>query len=72
MNVSRFILLLLRCIISLIVESMKEYENSGDLDENGIPLSSEWSKQSYMLAALRDCVREIENSFKEEDKNENK
>ena len=39
---------------------MKEMEKSSDLDADGIPLSDEYGKQGYVLAALRDVCKNLE------------
>ena len=56
MSLSKFIYLLLQAIIKILIESMKVYESSGDLDSDGVPLDSEYGHQSFLLALLRDCV----------------
>ena len=70
MTLSKFILELLQFIACLLVNSMRTYENSGDVDADGIPFSKEYYTQSFLLAALRDCVREVSNAIKESEEDE--
>lgn len=62
---TKFILIFLRAVIDVIVVSMREFEASSDKDSDGLPLSSDWETQSFLLASLRDIVSECENSINE-------
>lgn len=61
MTISIFILRLLQAICTILVDSMKIYEKVGDCDADGIPVSSEYDRQAFLLASLRDTCKEIEN-----------
>lgn len=64
---TKWILIILKSLIQIVLDSMKEMENSGDVDADGVPLSEEYDKQGFILACLRDIV----NVFNENE-NENK
>lgn len=57
---SKWILIILKSLIQIVLDSMKEMEQSGDVDADGVPLSDEYVKQGFILASLRDVVSEIE------------
>lgn len=57
---TKFVLIFLKAVISVLLESLKEIEDVGDKDADGIPVSVEWQEQTYLLAALRTAVHCIE------------
>lgn len=65
MKLSYFILKLLQFIVDTLVISLKRYEDISELDSDGIPLSPEWERQSFLLSLLRDTVSNFENAIKE-------
>lgn len=67
MSVSKFVILLLEAIVKIILSSMKKYEDSGSLDADGIPLDSEYGKQSFLLAVLRDSIKGYKQACKDDD-----
>lgn len=73
MKLSYFILKLLQFIVDTLVISLKRYEDISELDADGIPLSPEWERQSFLLSLLRDTVSNFENAIKEkiEDEKQN-
>lgn len=56
---TKWILIILKSLIQIVLDSMKEMENSGDVDADGVPLSKEYDKQGFILASLRDIVKTI-------------
>lgn len=64
---SKWILIILKSLIQIVLDSMQEMEKSGDVDADGVPLSKEYDTQGFILASLRDIVNTIN-----EDENENK
>lgn len=61
---TKWILIILKSLIQIVLDSMKEMEQSGDVDADGVPLSDEYGKQGFILASLRDVVSEIEENEK--------
>ena len=61
---TKWILIILKSLIQIVLDSMKEIENSGEVDADGVPLSDEYGKQGFILASLRDVVSEIEENEK--------
>lgn len=61
---TKWILIILKSLIQIVLDSMKEMENSGDVDADGVPLCDEYGKQGFVLASLRDVVKEIEENEK--------
>lgn len=56
---TKWILIILKSLIQIVLDSMKEMENGGDVDADGVPLSKEYDKQGFILASLRDIVKTI-------------
>lgn len=65
---TKWILIILKSLIQIILDSMKEMEKSGDLDADGVPLSDEYDKQGFILASLRDIVSDIQFNCDENEK----
>lgn len=61
---TKWILIILKSLIQIVLDSMKEMEQSGDVDADGVPLSDEYGKQGFILASLRDVVLKIEENEK--------
>lgn len=57
----KFILVFLKAIISVILESMRDMELRGDADADGVPLDAEYEKLGFVLASLRTIIKEFEN-----------
>ena len=57
----KFILVFLKAIISVILESMRDMELQGDVDADGVPLDSEYEKLGFVLSSLRTITKEFEN-----------
>ena len=55
---TKFILLLLKAFINLLVEVMRESEK--DVDADGIPFDSEYEEKGYLLAMLCDVQTKME------------
>lgn len=65
---TKWILIILRSLIQVIIDSMMEMEKSGDVDADGVPLSEEYDKQGFILASLRDIVSDIQFNTEENEK----
>lgn len=63
---TKWILIILKSLIQIVLDSMKEMENSGDVDADGVPLSKEYDRQGFILASLRDIVNAINENENEE------
>lgn len=63
---TKWILIILKSLIQIILDSMQEMEKSGDVDADGVPLSKEYDLQGYILASLRDIVKTITENENEE------
>ena len=63
---TKWILIILKSLIQIVLDSMKEMEQSGDVDTDGVPLNEEYDKQGYILAALRDIVKSLNDYENEE------
>lgn len=61
----KWILIILKSLIQIVLDSMEDMENSGDVDAYGVPLSDEYDKQGFILASLRDVVSKFENENEE-------
>ena len=57
---TKWILIILKSLIQIVLDSMKEMESSGDVDADGVPLSDEYGKQGFILASLRDVIKKLE------------
>lgn len=57
---TKWILIILKSLIQIVLDSMKEMENSGDVDADGVPLSDEYGMQGFILASLRDVIKKLE------------
>lgn len=62
MTLSKFIIKLLGFLVEVLVDSCQSYESDSDCDADGIPLSEEYERQSFLLAAIRDCLKCIESA----------
>lgn len=65
---TKWILIILKSLIQVILDSMKEMEQIGDVDSDGVPLSEEYDKQGFILASLRDIVSDIQLNSDENEK----
>lgn len=57
---TKFILIFLKAVIQVLLESVSELEKNDEKDCDGLPLSDEWNEQTYMLASLRSLCKVIE------------
>lgn len=62
MSLSKFVIKLLGFLIEILVESCEYYEKETDCDADGIPFSEEYERQSFLLAAIRDCIKCVESA----------
>lgn len=62
----KYLLFGLKCLIDLCVLMMKDYEENGNLDPDGVPMESDYGKLSYILATFRDCYSETKKAIENE------
>lgn len=60
---TKWILIILKALITIVLDSMHEIEQSGDKDADGVPLSKEYDVQGYILASLRDIQTFVEQNL---------
>lgn len=65
---TKWILIILKSLIQVILDSMKEMEHSGDVDADGVPLSDEYCKQGFILASLREILSYVESNDESNEK----
>lgn len=57
----KYILIFLQAVIDIVLATMRDMEQSGDVDADGVPLDSDYNKFGFVLASLRDIKKEFEN-----------
>lgn len=65
MNVSKIVLVLVKALIEILLESMKHDEKN--LDPDGMPLNlEEYDRCGFLLASFRDIQNSFDDNFKED------
>lgn len=65
MKISKVILVLLKALVEILLMSLKDLEQSGNVDADGIPLDADYDRQRFLLASIRDTIKSYD------DENEN-
>lgn len=64
---TKFILKIVDFVIELLIMSLREMEDNGTKDADGVPLSKEYDRQGYLLACLRDAKKEFIDALENEE-----
>lgn len=70
MNVSKFVMLLLEALLKLVIDSAKCYEESSNVDADGVPLDDEYFRQATLCTVIREAIKDYKRTLNITDKNE--
>lgn len=55
----RIFLILLQALIKMVIAVLNDYEQNGDKDADGVPLSPDYERFSYVNSTLQDLYNEL-------------
>lgn len=55
----KIFMILLQAIIKMVLAVLKDYEDSGDKDADGVPVSADYEKFSYVNSSLQDLYNQL-------------